>query len=345
MTILVTGGAGFVGSNLCERLLALGHAVIAVDNFITGSPNNVKSLREHPNFKFFELDITKPEFPSAIADNFPQIDQIYNLACPTGVPNCLTLAEEMIDACSFGTRQVLQLACHYQAPIVVTSTAEVYGDPEIFPQVETYNGNVSTTGPRSAYEEGKRFTEALVAVFVRKYGLKAKIARLFNAYGPRMSSHDLRVNAQLIRQALSHRPLTVWGNGRQTRTFCYVDDTANGLLTIMENGQAGAIYNLGSDEQITIGELAQKIISLTGSQSKIKFVPHPINADHQGRQPNIEKLKSLGWQRSISLEDGLVKMIAFIEQSEKSKTKNAAKSSHYLIKNDFLFIDAPQPSY
>lgn len=315
MIILVTGGAGFVGSNLCEKLLTQGHQVIAVDNFITSSPRNLKSLKKNPNFKFFKLDVTQKKFVRTITKNYPHLDQIYHLACPTGVPNCLALAEEMIDACSDGTKNTLRLALGYHAPVVVTSTAEVYGDPQVFPQTEDYRGNVSTTDERSAYEEGKRFTEALVAMFARKYGLSAKIARLFNAYGPRMATTDARAHAQMIRQALANQPVTVYGDGQQTRTFCFVDDTVNGLLAIMAKGLAGEAYNLGSDQPTKIVALAELIIRLTHSTSPLKFVPHFI-ADHHGRLPSVAKLSALGWQRNVDLETGTKLMVAYLQKNK-----------------------------
>lgn len=319
MTILITGGAGFVGSNLTLRLLKDNHQVIAVDNFITSARDNLIDLKKYPNFKFFELDVNSSDFFRIFFRRQIKLDAIYHLACPTGVPNCVKLAEEMIETCSFGSKNVLNLARAHHCPVVVTSTAEAYGDPEIFPQTESYNGNVSTTGLRSPYEEGKRFAEAMVAMYARKYDLNAKIARLFNAYGPRMSVVDSRANANLIRQALANEPLTIHGDGEQTRTFCYVDDTVSGLMAIMRHGQSGEIYNLGSDEPITINNLAKKIIELTNSSSVIKLIPHPLNADHRGRCPNIDKLKALGWQRRVILDDGLMRMIAYLKQSQESR--------------------------
>lgn len=314
MIILVTGGAGFIGSNLCTKLLDQGHQVIAVDNFISSSQNNLKELKKNPYFKFYQLDVTQKNFLRTIVKNYSKLDQIYHLACPTGVPNCLTLAEEMIDACSFGTKQTLQLALHFKATVVIASTAEVYGNPQIFPQTESYQGNVSTTDERSAYEEGKRFTETLVALFVRKYGLQAKIARLFNAYGPYMSTRDTRVHPQMIQQALSNKPVTVYGNGQQTRTFCFITDTINGLLSIMERGLAGETYNVGNDQPTKIFDLAKLIINLSGSYSDIKFVPHFI-ADHHGRLPNIEKITALGWQKNINLETGTKILIDYFREN------------------------------
>lgn len=312
MKILVTGGAGFIGSNLCHQLLEDGNKVIAVDNFITSSPDNIHDLQSHKSFSFYELDIISQKFLDIFWDSQEKFDQIYHLACPTGVPNCLTLGEEMLDTCSIGTKRVLQLAREHGASVVFTSTAEVYGDPEIFPQTEEYNGNVSTTGERSAYEEGKRFAESLVAMFVRKYEMNIKIARLFNAYGPGMSVNDQRVHAYNIKQALAGQPLRIYGDGSQTRTFCYVSDTVAGLMLIMAKGKTGEIYNVGSDDKISIFELAKKIITLTNSKSEIKFESHFI-ADHRGRLPSVKKLKALGWQRMIDLDNGMRNMIDFLK--------------------------------
>ena len=315
MTILITGGAGFIGSNLAEKLLRANQTVIAVDNLITGSFENIRDLlAKYPNFKFFKLDVTSQEFSAGFQPGKIKLDRIYHLACPTGVLNCLRLSEEMIDTCSFGSKRVLSLARDHHCPIVVTSTAEVYGDPEIFPQVESYNGNVSTTGERSSYEEGKRFSEAMVAMFVRKYKVKAKIARVFNAYGPRMSAHDMRVHAQFINRALKNQPLSVFGSGCQTRTFCYITDTLDGLIKIMDKGKQGEIYNLGSNQPTTINELAKTVIKLANSKSKIKHRPHKIT-DHKHRLPAIKKLKALGWQRRVELAQGTLKMIAYVKSS------------------------------
>jgi len=315
MTILITGGAGFIGSNLAEKLLGQGHYVIVADNLITGTLKNIKDLADkYPNFKFFELDVASQEFSAEFQPGQIKLDQIYHLACPTGVLNCLRLSEEMIDTCSFGSKRVLSLARDHHCPIVVTSTAEVYGDPEVFPQVETYNGNVSTTGERSPYEEGKRFTEAMVAMFVRKYDINAKIARVFNAYGPRMALNDMRVHSQFIKRALNNQPLTIFGTGRQTRTFCYVSDTVAGLIKIMSKGKQGEIYNLGSDQPVAINELAKMVIKLSNSRSKIEHRPHKI-ADHKNRLPAIKKVKALGWQRRVELAEGVLSMIAYVKNN------------------------------
>lgn len=337
MTLLVTGGAGFIGSNLAKTLLAQGHHVIVVDNFITSSPDNIEDLFDYPNFEFYKLDINYPAFSHLFFKKDIRLDAIYHLACPTGVPNCIALAEEMLDTCSVGTKRVLELARDMRAPIVVSSTAEVYGDPQVFPQTENYNGNVSTTGQRSAYEEGKRFTESMVAMFVRKYSLNARIARLFNAYGPKMSLDDTRVQPRLIGAAVHNRPLIVHGDGSQTRTFCYVDDTVKGLMTIMHKGRPAEIYNLGSDRQISIRQLAQKIIKLTGSSSTIAYRPHPLNNDHQDRLPSVAKLTKLGWRRQVELDQGLIKMIGFWQSLPAAKFQaSAARRPFYSLRQKLV---------
>ncbi len=313
-TILVTGGAGFIGSNLCSRLLQQGDAVIAVDNFITSTGENLKPLLKNPNFTFIKHDITKP-FPKILNTKYLPagrhgkiLDTIYHLACPTGVPNVTKLAEEMLLTCSEGTRNVLELALRNNANLLLTSSSEVYGDPEVFPQSEDYTGNVDPTGIRSPYEEGKRFSESLVAAYVRKHGLDAKIVRIFNTYGPGMTLGDTRVIPHFLSQIKKNEPLTVQGDGLQKRTFCYVGDLIDGFLKVLELGNPGEVYNLGSDEEITIADLAKLMLQLSGSKNKIVSVDRPSH-DHQARLPSLEKVKKLGWEQKITLIDGLKKIL------------------------------------
>jgi nucleoside-diphosphate-sugar epimerase len=305
MRILVTGGAGFIGSNLCRRLLEEGHTVIAVDNLITGAEKNILPLTSHPKFTFIKHDIVKP---LATGHTPLAISQIYHLACPTGVPNLGPLAQEMLLTCSLGTRNVLELAKKNGAKVLFTSSSEVYGDPQVFPQSEGYTGNVDPTGPRSPYEEGKRFAESLITMYVKKYKIDAKIVRIFNTYGPGMLLEESRVIPRFLKQALADKPLTVQGKGLQKRTFCYIDDLFDGLTLIMEKGKIGEVYNLGSDTQTTIRDLAKIIIRVTDSKSKIKFVKRPTH-DHQSRLPTLEKVEKLGWWPKISLEVGLKKTL------------------------------------
>ncbi|HCS78228.1 TPA: hypothetical protein DIV55_00625 [Patescibacteria group bacterium] len=305
MCILVTGGAGFIGANLCQRLLEQNHEVIAVDNLITSDGGNLNKLRSFPNFTFIKHDITNP-LPHALTAYRLPLTAIYHLACPTGVPNLTKLAEEMLLTCSIGTRNILELARTHKAKFLVVSSSETYGNPLIFPQTENYTGNVDPTGIRSPYEEGKRFTESLVSIYVRKYKLDAKIVRVFNTYGPGMDRSETRVVPRFLRQALSNKPITIHGKGTQTRTFCYVDDLVNGLLIIMKKGKSGEVYNLGSDQQVTIRQLAELIINVTKSKSKIIKIKR-LKHDHESRLPDLTKVKKLGWKLHTPLEDGLRK--------------------------------------
>lgn len=305
-TVLVTGGAGFIGTNLCQKLLAAGNKVIAVDNFITSSGVNLKELKKHPNFIFIKHDITK-SLPAKI--NQSQIKEIFHLACPTGVPNLTTLGEEMLLTCSVGTRNVLELARQHKSKFLLTSSSEVYGDPEIFPQTESYTGNVLPTGIRSTYEEGKRFAESMVSLYVRKYKIDAKIVRIFNTYGPHMTLTDTRVIPNFINQLKNNKPLPVQGKGSQRRTFCYVDDMVNGFLTVIEKGNPGEAYNVGGDQEYTIKELAETIIALSANPKiKISYTPRPDH-DHQARKPALVKIKKLGWKQQIKLKEGLRKTL------------------------------------
>lgn len=307
MRILVTGGAGFIGSNLCQRLLELGHQVIAVDNLITGSKKNIAHLTKNPHFQFIFHDIIKP-FSLTISHQLLAIKYIYHLACPTGVCNLTTYGEEMLLTCSLGTKNVLELAREKQAKLLFTSSSEVYGDAKVFPQSEDYTGNVDPIGVRSPYEEGKRFSESLITLYARKYKLDAKIVRVFNTYGPRMSLTDTRVIPRFLSQATSDKPLTVEGDGTQRRTFCYINDLIDGITLAMQKGKRGEVYNLGSDHETSIIHLAGLIIRLVRSKSKVKYVKRPQH-DHQRRLPSLEKVKRIGWYAKIGIEKGLKKTI------------------------------------
>lgn len=305
-SILVTGGAGFIGSNLCRALLAEGHIVHAVDNGITGSRSNIAALESDANFFFYPLDISTPQFVEAFFHT--KIDAIYSLACPTGVPNLITLAEEMLHTCSYGTFNVLEIAKHHGAKLLLTSTAEVYGQPLVSPQDETYTGNVNPLGVRSAYEEGKRFAEATLAMYVRKHGVDARVVRIFNTFGPWMSLSDFRVIPQFIHSVMTDQPLRLYGDGLQTRTHLYVDDLVRGLQLVMEKGTPGEAYNVGGEHQMTVRELAELVITLTKHDAGIFYEPHFIE-DHTHRRPSVEKAKSLGWSQQVSVEEGLRRMI------------------------------------
>lgn len=307
MKVLVTGGAGLIGWHLTGKLLDLGYEVISVDNFSTGVKENIKPFLGLEKFTFKTLDITSQSFQKEIS-KFGNFDEIYHLACPTGVPNIKTLGEEMLLTSSLGTKNVLELGRLTGSKVVFTSSSEAYGDPELFPQSESYPGNVDPVGFRSPYEEGKRFAEALCMQYFRKYRLPVKIVRLFNTYGPNKAS-DTRVVSQFIREALSGSPLTIYGSGKQTRTFCYVSDTVDGLILVMKKGKAGEVYNIGSDKEIPIIDLAKLIIGLTKSKSEIKILSQ-LFPDHKGRKPDIGKVKKLGWKAKVNLKAGIKRTIS-----------------------------------
>lgn len=322
MRILITGAAGFLGTNLANFLLGEGHTVLAVDNFSTGSRDNLALLEKFgENFEFHEWDVTTPEFLRYFSNPELGIDRVYHLACPTGVPNIQTLGEEMVDACSVGTKQVLEVARVHKARILFTSSSEVYGQPKVTPQQENYTGNVDPLGDRASYEEGKRFSETLVRLFVKKYAVQATIVRLFNVYGPYMSLVDDRVVPRFMVQALSNQPLTVQGDGSQKRTMCYVDDLIAGLMLVIEQGQPGEAYNLGSDQELNMLQLAEKVRDLVGSQSEIIHVPRPHH-DHNSRMPVLDKMSALGWSQKVSLDEGLAKTL------ENFKERWAASTAH-----------------
>ena len=307
MKILITGGAGFIGINLTIKLLQSGHKIILADNFITSEREKLKVLKNKKNWKFVETDISR-QLPNSIRGE--KFDQIYHLACPTGVPNLTRLAEEMLLTCSYGTRNILELARINKAAFLLTSSSEVYGDPKETPQSEEYSGNVDCTGIRSPYEEGKRFAESLTIAYFRKYHLNCRIVRIFNTYGPYMSSSDERVIPRFIVQAGSGKMLTVQ-DGRQKRTFCFVDDLINGLILAMNKGKACEVYNIGSDKAITIDKLAQLILKISESRSKIRYIKRPTH-DHQERMPDLAKISKLGFKNTNTLREGLRKTLAHV---------------------------------
>jgi nucleoside-diphosphate-sugar epimerase len=291
--------------------------VYAVDNLITGHRENIVPLEKNERFSFHQLDITEPAFAAAFAD-IP-VDRIYHLACPTGVRNLLPMASEMLRTCSYGTFNVLELARAKQARMLFTSTAEVYGNPLESPQAESYTGNVHPMGPRSAYEEGKRFSEACVAMYVRTHGLNARVVRVFNTFGPGMSLSDTRVIPQLIRSVIEQKPMRVYGDGSQTRAHLYIDDLLAGLDIVMEKGVPGEVYNVGSEKPLSVKKLAELVASLTGHPAGIVYEPHFIE-DHLGRRPSVAKARALGWSQNITLRDGLLRMIAHYMPAERPAT-------------------------
>ncbi|MCS6780523.1 MAG: SDR family oxidoreductase [Geminicoccaceae bacterium] len=305
--ILVTGGAGFLGSFLCERLLAQGHEVLCVDNFFTGRRRNIAHLLDHPGFELLRHDVTFPLYV--------EVDEIYNLACPASPVHYQFDPVQTTKTSVHGAINMLGLAKRVKAKILQASTSEVYGDPTVHPQREEYWGNVNPIGPRACYDEGKRCAETLFFDYWRQHKLKIKVARIFNTYGPRMHPNDGRVVSNFIVQALLNRPITVFGDGSQTRSFCYVDDLIEGLVRLMNTPDAvtGPI-NLGNPGEFTILELARKVIDKTGSRSTIEFRPLPEN-DPTQRQPDIAKARELlGWQPTVPLDEGLVRTIAYFDE-------------------------------
>lgn len=307
-TSLVTGGAGFIGSHLCDALLALGHKVIAVDNLLTGSEKNLEEAKKNSNFTFVKLDITK-EIPTVAADF------VFNLASPASPADFKNLAEEIALVNSVGTITMLSYARANNARYLEASTSEVYGDPKEHPQKETYFGNVNPNGIRSCYDESKRFAEAMTMVYVRKYKVDARIVRIFNTYGPRMRRNDGRVVSSFVTQALEGKPMTVYGKGDQTRSFCYVSDLVSGLMKVMfSEGSQGEVFNLGNPEEYSVMDLAAKIKDMTASKSEITFGNLPED-DPTRRQPDITKItEKLGWKPLVGVDEGLKKTIEFYRQ-------------------------------
>ncbi|HPV70757.1 MAG TPA: SDR family oxidoreductase [Candidatus Magasanikbacteria bacterium] len=309
-TILVTGGAGFIGSHLCEELLKRGNKVVCLDNLFTGSKENIKPLLKNKNFKFIQQDIINPFYLKE------RIDQVYNLACPASPVHYQVNAIRTIKANTVGVINVLGFAKVHQARILQASTSEVYGDPIEHPQTESYRGNVSTIGPRACYDEGKRVAETLMFDYHRKWGLEIKVVRIFNTYGPKMAANDGRVVSNFIIQALTNQPITIYGSGKQTRSFCFVDDLVEGLIKMMNSSKnfTGPV-NLGNPGEFTMMELAEKVIRLTGSQSKIVFKKLPQD-DPRQRKPDISLAKSkLKWQPKINLDSGLKKTVQYFSET------------------------------
>jgi len=305
--VLVTGGAGFVGSWLCERLLDEGARVWCVDSFITGSPEKVAHLRERKGFTLIEADVS-----DGVPDPGP-LDLVAHLACPASPVHYLRLPLETLRVASAGTVNAIELAARHGGRFLLASTSEVYGDPLQHPQREDYWGNVNPIGPRSVYDEGKRFAEATVAAYRRERGVDVAIARIFNSYGPRMSLDDGRVVPTFIRQALDGDPLTVAGDGTQTRSLCWVEDTVDGLVQLACSAESGPV-NLGGDAETTMLELAHTIIGLIGSSSPIHHVPLPQD-DPQVRRPDLTRARSaLGWEPRTSVEEGLKKTVRWAEE-------------------------------
>lgn len=305
--ILVTGGAGFLGSHLIDRLLGQGHDVICADNLFTGTKRNIAHLHGHPHFEFMRHDVTFPLYV--------EVDEIYNLACPASPIHYQHDPVQTTKTSVHGAINMLGLAKRLKCKIFQASTSEVYGDPAIHPQREDYWGNVNPIGPRSCYDEGKRCAETLFFDYHRQHNLDIKVVRIFNTYGPRMHHADGRVVSNFIVQALRGEPITIFGDGQQTRSFCYVDDLIDGFLRMMETDSSvtGPI-NLGNPGEFTIRELAEKTIALTGASSALTRMPLPAD-DPKQRQPDISKAKALlGWEPTIALDEGLARTIAYFRK-------------------------------
>ena len=306
--ILVTGGAGFIGSHLCEYLLEMGKEVICVDDYSTGSPRNVTSFLANPSFQLWCQDVSLWPLGWRI-----HVDEIYNLACPASPFYYTKNRVQTFKSAVLGTMNMLELAKSVRAKMLHASTSEVYGDPTVHPQPEEYHGNVNPIGFRGCYDEGKRAAETLVFDYIREYEVKAKVVRIFNTYGPRMHPEDGRVVSNFIMQALKNEDITIFGDGNQTRSFCYVDDTVNALVIMMASRSVGPI-NIGNPMEISIRTLAETIIELTGSRSKLCFLSRSED-DPRRRRPNIDRAKKeLGWVPIIGLQKGLLKTIKYFDK-------------------------------
>lgn len=310
-TVCVAGGAGFLGSHLCHALVGRGHRVVCIDNFHTGRPHNVMRLTRTNRFQLVAHDVVRP-----LPRDLPVFDEIYNLACPASPVHYQSDPVKTALICAQGTLNVLERAHRDRARMLHASTSEIYGDPVVHPQPEDYWGNVNTIGPRSCYDEGKRFAETLVTDYARQNGLTVRIARIFNTYGPRMQPDDGRVVSNFVLQALRGEDITIFGDGSQTRSFCYVDDLIDGFLRLMASGAdvAGPV-NLGNPVEITVGTLAETVIEMTGSLSRIVHRPLPVD-DPRRRRPDISRAQALlGWQPRMPLREGLGKTIVYFSRA------------------------------
>ena len=308
-SVLVTGGAGFIGSHLCDLLINKKYRVFCLDNLLTGSKKNIEHLLKNPNFEFIEVDVVKP-IDQLVGK---QIDYIFHLASPASPIDYQNYPEETLLTNSLGTLNILELAYKTDAKVLIASTSEVYGDPREHPQKETYFGNVNSFGPRSCYDEGKRYAEAATYVYINKYNLDARIVRIFNTYGPRMKKDDGRVVSNFINESLTGETLNIDGDGNQTRSFCYVSDMVDGICKAMfSDSTKGEIFNLGNPDECAVRGLAEKIIVLTGSKSEIKYSGTFRKDDPMRRQPDITKAKKvLDWEPKVSLDEGLRKTIEY----------------------------------
>jgi UDP-glucuronate decarboxylase len=320
--VLVTGGAGFLGSHLCDRLLADGHDVMCVDNFFTGRKHNVEHLIGHPRFELMRHDITLPLYV--------EVDEVYNLACPASPVHYVHDPIQTTKTSVLGALNMLGLAKRLKARIFQASTSEVYGDPSVHPQAEDYWGNVNPIGPRACYDEGKRCAETLFFDYHRRHKVEIKVARIFNTYGPRMAQNDGRVVSNFIVHALKGLPITIYGDGSQTRSFCYVDDLIEGFVRLMESpADLTGPVNLGNPGEFTIKELAELVLELTGSKSKLAYLPLPQD-DPRQRRPDIALASErLGWQPKVALREGLLSTIHYFDRllSSPERAANGARVS------------------
>jgi UDP-glucuronate decarboxylase len=312
MIILVTGGSGFIGSHLCRRLLDLGHDVLAVDNFFSSTRHNVHDLLAEPRFELLRHDVTFPLYV--------EVDQIYHLACPASPVHYQRDPVQTTKTCVLGSINMLGLAKRVGAPILLSSTSEVYGDPMVHPQSEGYWGNVNPIGPRSCYDEGKRCAETLFFDYHRQHAMPVKVARIFNTYGPRMLPNDGRVISSLVVQALRSEPLTVYGDGSQTRSFCYIDDLVEGLIKLMNSpAEVTGPVNLGNPGEFTVLELAKKVLAYTGGDSPVEHLPLPTD-DPVRRRPDITVARELlGWEPTVQLDEGLRRTVEYFRQALEGK--------------------------
>lgn len=334
---IVTGGAGFLGSHLCARLLERGDEVLAIDNLATGSEANIEPMMDDARFRFVRHDVTVPWHGSA--------ERIFNLACCASPKHYQADPEKTVRTCMEGSLNMLRVARRSRARIFQASTSEVYGEPEVHPQTESYRGSVSTTGPRACYDEGKRCAEALFFDYHRMHGTEIKVARIFNTYGPQMQLDDGRVVSNFIVQALRNEPITLYGDGSQTRSFCYVDDLIDGILALMDSrGQVTGPVNLGNPVEVTVLELAMRIIELTGSRSRLVRRPMPID-DPTRRCPDIGLAReTLGWSPRVPLEEGLRRTAAWFEQQLRDARRDSDERRRPFIAKPSRAGSLPRPS-
>ena len=308
MRILITGGAGFIGSHLCDRLLAEGHEVIAMDNLVTGSKENIAHLEGNPRFSFVEHNVTQ------YIDLPGELDRIYHFASPASPVDYAELPIQTLKVGALGTHNALGVAKAKGARMLIASTSEVYGDPLVHPQPESYWGNVNPIGPRSCYDEAKRFAEAITMAYHRAHGVETRIVRIFNTYGPRMRLNDGRAIPNFLTQALKGEPITVYGDGKQTRSFCFVDDLVDGIIRLMESNESDPV-NVGNPAELTLLEMAERIKARTGSASEIVFKPLPQD-DPKVRRPDITRATTiLGWAPKVDLETGLTSTVAHFQKA------------------------------